>query len=366
MGTESAKFIERLQDCAFDRISGVKSAFPPSAYKTPTRSRPRSGKAARKDAEMVRQRAFNRALERVDFAVIDQRQQSMSKALVMDLSGAVARAVSRMLGTDENLAKLTDTDVEDIAAVEMSGVEKGRLKQLCSRALNSSWNMGQQMASAELAKVGARRGARVAMTDLRDTAAQFFEANGFRMAGNLSDAVRSVIQQELQNSVKFGRSPAQTREAIWLRLTSKGFLNREAVRTVETAANVVRALDLLQSDSEEDAAAYLDTLARTNLFEAMNEARYAEYTDPELSDFILALRYSAILDDRTTEVCSAMHDRVYKVGSPVWDDLRPPNHYNCRSVLIPVTRVDLDDGSWDGAESRRPTVKPQVGFGKEA
>ena len=98
----------------------------------------------------------------------------------------------------------------------------------------------------------------------------------------------------------------------------------------------------------------------------MNEARYAEYTDPELSDFVLALRYSAILDSRTTEICTALHDRVYKADNPVWDDIRPPNHYNCRSVLVPITEIDLDLNEWDGQESSPPTVQPQEGFGNGA
>ena len=310
--------------------------------------------------------AFNRAEQRVNFEVIDRRQSFLSENLTRDMAEVTARAAARLMGNDEQLGTLTDSDPTDIGGLDMSGVEKGRLKTLATKALNASWRVGQQMAIEEIAKTGRVKKPRVMMADLRENAAQFFEANGFRMAGNLSEGVRSVIQQELLSSVKFGRSPAQTREAIWLRLTTKGFTTREAVRTAETSAGVLRALDALWADDPDKATAYLDTLARTNLFEAMNEARYAEYTDPELSDFVLALRYSAILDSRTTEICTALHDRVYKADNPVWDDIRPPNHYNCRSVLVPITEIDLDLNEWDGQESSPPTVQPQEGFGNGA
>jgi SPP1 gp7 family putative phage head morphogenesis protein len=119
----------------------------------------------------------------------------------------------------------------------------------------------------------------------------------------------------------------------------------------------------LWKDTEEAAAAYLDTVARTNLFAAMNEARYAEFTDPALGDFVVALRYSAVLDEHTTDICTALHEHVYRTGNPLWDDYRPPNHFNCRSVLVPITQLDMEDGAWDGEESDTPSVEPQEGFG---
>lgn len=305
------------------------------------------------------QLALFTAAERVDFAVVERRQTTMANALTADVAATVARAVARIMGTDAHLAKLTDEDVSDIAKVGFSGAERGRLKGQFQHALSSAWSMGQQMALNELERIERKKMARVNMTDLRDVASQYFEANGFRMAGSVSDGARAMIQQELQNSVKMGRSPDQTRQVIWARLQARGFSSADAIREVETNAGVLAALNELWVDSEAEAAAYLNTLARTNLFEAMNEARYAEFTDPELDGFVLAFRYSAVLDERTTEICQALHDRVYKATSEVWDTYRPPNHFNCRSVLIPITEVDGFDPA---DESEEPDVEPQEGF----
>jgi SPP1 gp7 family putative phage head morphogenesis protein len=300
---------------------------------------------------------FSRAVQRVAFTVIEKQQDRMAGDLTSQVAGFTSKAVKKMLGTDEELAVLIDNDPSDIAGVEFTSLQKGKLKDIYRRSLASAWTLGGSLARNELERARGQRF--VAMTDLRDKAADYFEANGFRMAGNVSDGVRALIQQELQNSVKFGRTPKDTRQVIWDRLVSRGFTSREAVLEVEDDAEVVRALKELWGASEKQTAAYLDTLSRTNLFEAMNEARYAEFTDPEMGDFVVALEYSAILDDRTTEICEALNGVTFAADSPEWDNYRPPNHYNCRSVLIPITAVD----GWDGRESPSPTVRPQAGFG---
>lgn len=317
----------------------------------------RHGAITPRDARL----AIASARERVDFAVIDRKQMMMHTALTAELSTLVARAVAKELGSDDDLAKLTDADTQDIGQWQLPAIIVGRLKVTWQRALQEAWSLGKDQARAEVRKT--KKVINIRFADLRDKAAAHMEANGFRMAGNVSDGVRAVIQAELLNSVKNGRSPPQTRTAIWDRLTAKGFSSREAVRSAETDEGVLRALDALWVDDESQAAHYLDTLARTNLFEAMNEARYAEFTDPALQDFVRAFRYSAILDDRTTDICSALHDHVYESGNPLWDEYRPPNHYNCRSILVPITALDMEDGVWDGEESEEPTVEPQEGFG---
>ncbi len=305
------------------------------------------------------------ARERVDFAVIERKSSKIAMDAASDVSSVIAKFTKGMLGDDKNVAELTDQDMRDIANIELPGLARGRIKTHFIRALAEAWALGRTQAREELRRVGrAEHISKVArFADLRDQAADYFEAQGFRMAGNASDGARAVIQAELINSVKNGRSPPQTRTAIWERLTAKGFSSREAVRSVETDEGVLRALDELWVDDEEQAAHYLDTLARTNIFESMNEARYAEFTDPALDGFVVAFRFSSILDDRTTEVCEHMHDRIYKADDEVWDEYRPPLHYNCRSILVPITAVDVQDGVWDGTESEEPTVDPQAGFG---
>lgn len=52
---------------------------------------------------------------------------------------------------------------------------------------------------------------------------------------------------------------------------------------------------------------------------------------------IQAFQYSAIIDDRTTDICLSLDGQVFKMGSGSSMRFRPPNHHGCRSILIPIT-----------------------------
>jgi SPP1 gp7 family putative phage head morphogenesis protein len=325
------------------------------------------------DLENTQSRKFasiRRAMQRVHFSVIRDKQQEAASELSAQLALFVARTAASMLGTDDNLAKLIDTDVSDISNIEVASAAKSKLKDMITRALNTGWALGKNMALNELdrARMEYARAhpteapytyERKNFASLRDKASEFFSAKGFRMAGDVSDRVRSLIQAELETAVKVGKSPFQVRVDIWNALVTKGFTSRDYARDQnETEEGVNDALDELWLDTVSNAAAYLDTLARTNLFEAMNEARYAEFTDPELADFVEGLEYSAVLDDRTTEICLELDGLHRHTDDEAWAKFKPPNHYNCRSLLIPITKGD----DWDGTDDPLPNVQPQVGF----
>ncbi len=102
----------------------------------------------------------------------------------------------------------------------------------------------------------------------------------------------------------------------------------------------------------------LETIIRTNMSSIFNQAQMSVYNDPQLGDFVEAFQYSSILDNRTTNFCEAYDDTTYPKADPIWGLITPPNHFNCRSVLIPVTVLDV----WK--ESNRITsVQPSPGFG---
>ena len=58
------------------------------------------------------------------------------------------------------------------------------------------------------------------------------------------------------------------------------------------------------------------------------------------------MQYSAILDDRVRENHAAWDGVTRPVDDPVWlgpPDRRPPNSWNCRCVLLPVTAGDDEE-----------------------
>lgn len=92
-------------------------------------------------------------------------------------------------------------------------------------------------------------------------------------------------------------------------------------------------IDLLDEEGMVDAMSSLERFARTKFTEVMNRGRLAAFND---SGVVAAYQYSAILDDRTSEICSGLHGKIFKSGTePI-----PPMHFNCRSLLVPITKYE--------------------------
>lgn len=74
----------------------------------------------------------------------------------------------------------------------------------------------------------------------------------------------------------------------------------------------------------------LDTLMRTSTSNVMNITNNNTFMD---ADFIEYVKYSAILDSRTTDICRGRNGKVYKKETSRG---MIPAHYNCRSFFIPI------------------------------
>ena len=56
-----------------------------------------------------------------------------------------------------------------------------------------------------------------------------------------------------------------------------------------------------------------------------------------LSASVQGFEFSAILDSRTTPVCQSLDGRVFRRDDPAVNELKPPRHFQCRSIFVPVT-----------------------------
>ena len=291
--------------------------------------------------------AFSRAMKRVDFAVIgnkaDNNTQDTAYAIAAINSAAVARvvalAVEMKLGTAEG-------DPRDIQKLNYTASEMSALKNAVLNGLKEAWSIGESHARKEISKANHAYTA-FAVNDLalQDVAAAYLKQKSFSLAGDINAATQKTIRNILLEGIKVSKTQEETKRAIYKALESDGMLTEEAV------------IEALGTTTVKSANARIETAIRTTSFEAINEARYQFFSDPELRGFVEALEYSAVLDDRTTEICSQLDGETYGMDSEVWATFRPPNHFNCRSILIPVTIRD----TW--TQSDAPSVLPQKGFG---
>lgn len=149
-------------------------------------------------------------------------------------------------------------------------------------------------------------------------AKRYFQARTFWIAGVLEDAIISDAKAYLFNAIAADVTPSQ------LTYQLDQVLNKW-LPEYDTAGRVVNVPHRIE------------TIARTNMADAIEAGRWATFTDPELDGVVTALTYSAILDARTRASHAAWDGVTLPpqrwVGPP---NRRPPNGYMCRCTLIPV------------------------------
>ncbi len=163
-------------------------------------------------------------------------------------------------------------------------------------------------------------------------------SKSMRGVNNLSNFVKDKVHQVIENGIKFDK----TLKEIIIELDRDADLGR-VLPKVDSAGRIVNIPQRIE------------TIARTNSSDVMNQARLSLFNDPELKGFVKAYEYSAILDDRTTEICEHLNGKIQRdFGS-----YTPPNHFNCRSILTAVTEIDDWDEKEDNISSR---IEPHQGF----
>jgi SPP1 gp7 family putative phage head morphogenesis protein len=170
--------------------------------------------------------------------------------------------------------------------------------------------------------------------ELLSDALNFILQKAIRIVSTVNSDALTAVRDSLLSSLKFGETP---REA-------EGRLS-EAV-TPFVSAGVV--------DEAQRIPSRLEVIVRTETTNAYNMGRIIAARSPAADKIIQGFEYSAILDSRTTAVCRKLDGRFIAKGDPDLARLSPPNHFNCRSLLVPVTIID------DPGEPISPSEKGRI------
>lgn len=115
-----------------------------------------------------------------------------------------------------------------------------------------------------------------------------------------------------------------------------GILKRvrgELISAIKDGRSLNSVEGVLSNELEELSEVQLERFARTKHTEVMNNARVEFF---ENTGVVAAYQYSAILDDRTSDICAGLDGKIFEAGNePI-----PPMHFNCRSTLIPITKYE--------------------------
>ncbi len=129
---------------------------------------------------------------------------------------------------------------------------------------------------------------------------------------------------------------SQLRENIYMFSAAKNFTELKQMTEMLTDGDAVRSFEDFKSAATEvfdiHNEDYLATEYQTAMASASSAAKWRDVEDEK--DVLPNLRYSAIIDDRTSEICLPLNGTVAPIDDPIWATITPPNHFNCRCVIL--------------------------------
>lgn len=150
---------------------------------------------------------------------------------------------------------------------------------------------------------------------------KYYDSRAFAIAGVERDYILKEAKLALQTGIKQGLSGKQVQDN--LRIIFDKYIPTGEIK-----------------DGKLVSPARLETIVRTNISDAVNLGRRAMVEDPLISKFVPYLLVSAIIDSRTTEFCEWLDGKSFRRTDPLLTD--PPYHFNCRTVLVPITQIEVD------------------------
>ena len=137
---------------------------------------------------------------------------------------------------------------------------------------------------------------------------------------------------------------AELRTNIYMFSAAKTYQQvKEMTEALINDKGTIVSFDEFQDQADEIFDLYNDTWLKTEYDTAIGQSMEAVkwQSIENQKDILPYLRYSAVLDDNTSEICAPLDGIVAPVDDPIWDTIAPLNHFNCRCLL---EQVDQEEG----------------------
>lgn len=233
--------------------------------------------------------------KKVDFKAIETAMDRF-KNRVLEQAGPVIKRIFKDLGdqiSNKNIVASQKIEKSEGLKLKYLGELKKILKKNFKQAYEDAKNMGER----ELNKTTY---ARKPLPD--DKFLEFIENETFQYVGDWEYNVLKKARIQINAAIRDGKPLSSV-------------------------------LDLLDEEGMLDSESSLERYARTKFTDVMNRGRLAYFNE---TDVVAAYQYSAILDDVTSGICEGLHGKIFKAG----DEPIPPLHFNCRSLLVPITKYE--------------------------
>jgi len=279
----------------------------------------------------VTRKTFTKFEEVVDFEeVLDTIETIGVNKYVPEISNIIQMGKNKLFNTIRDIVENKDIDQIEQLTFEYTGDIKRQYQDMTKRA----FELGVQHARKEIRNAHLKKFQDEPLVDIRpivpEEAIALLEQESFKWAGIDRDYILNTVKTHL------------------IRAMEHGWTLKDIVNDIENALKPYFEQGLV---GEEALRGYrIETKVRTYFTKAYNMGRIQFFTAPEQRDFVKAFQYSAILDDRVRPSHAALDSLIYSITDDIWDLIKPPNGYNCRCLLVPVTAVD----EWE------PSPKPPM------
>lgn len=271
------------------------------------------GKEAEEDKEDKKEfsqartykRDFTSYEKKVNFSLIEKNLNNSEDMLVPQINRACKLIYSDLIQQIKDKGILRRFDPDKVNAI------KPRFQKELNLVFKNSFKELFKQSSKDAQKEIFPSSTKYAMDEdmLPEEFLEVLEAESFKMVGDYSNEISKRTKNKVMQAIKQGVSESELAK-------------------------------ILMSDNEDYTDTWAKTVARTKTTEIYNQARKTYWdTDPLASQIIEAYQFSAIMDERTSDVCSKLDGKIFDKGD-FTSVITPPLHFNCRSILVPVTKFE--------------------------
>ena len=247
-------------------------------------------------------REFTEYEQKVNFSIIDRETQSLENKYYIELGNIFKLSINALMNTVTKKKIVERKRIEEINKLELPQIK--RMGQLFNGMIKDAYQLGVETIESRVKKMG-----------IVEPNSTFNNEDVVKWIDETSAYTLNIESEEILKKVK-------------------GVLI-DGIRTGAGSDKIIRMINKELSGYDtagEITANRLDLLVRTDIGKGFNQARLMEYM--EISEEIRAMQFSAIMDTRTSLICTKLDKKVFRKEEMEY--YNPPLHYRCRSLLVPI------------------------------
>lgn len=231
--------------------------------------------------------------KKVDFKALEVQMEANEKRTMSMLKPIMVEAYKDMFAQMEKRNIIAGQKVDKIDSVKIKPTYEKQMYKVLNENFEKHYQESQELARGEIFK------SNFALPLPSDKFKKLLASETFEFIRKWAYDATVKAQVEMRNAIKDGRPLSSV-------------------------------VDLLTEEGMVDSEASLERFSRTKTTEFMNYARVDYFTE---TGVVSGYQYSAILDGRTSPICKGLHGKLFTdKKAPI-----PPMHFNCRSLLVPIT-----------------------------